>query len=424
METIAVPHLRIVREPQPVSSYLRPAARDFSEVARILAAGHDVGRGIVIDGRALPRSDELRKAAAAAGVDVVLDCLGAEMTSPFGFPGPSAVRPPWAPRRRQSSAPWSQDEMIVLCRGIAEAASAAGVRAVLAPTSHLVNHPREAFASDLELVRRLRVALDDVGSQEIRIIYPLVTRLPIFRAETLRRDLVTGIQGLVQAKAIDAVWLRLSGFDLESSGPAQIRQYIEVARGFHILGIPIVGDRVCSVGIAFMAVGAVSAISSGIATGERFDAASILKRRAGTGFANPRVYFPEIGVSLPRSRAELLLRSGSVKNWLTCQRPCCEKGATDMLGEARRHFVVSRAQQVAQISRIPNELRGEYVLESWLRPASDLATRVAKVDARLQRHRQRLDDWRVTVATIVEEDKRRLPTMSPALAPESFRRGA
>jgi hypothetical protein len=57
----------------------------------------------------------------------------------------------------------------------------------------------------------------------------------------------------VTAGAIDAVWLRTVGFDTRS-GPVSLRRYVVGGRGFHQLGVPIVGDRAGTLGLVMLAL--------------------------------------------------------------------------------------------------------------------------------------------------------------------------
>lgn len=41
-------HLRLIRVPDPLASYIRPLARDFRHTAGLIAAGFPVGDGIIL----------------------------------------------------------------------------------------------------------------------------------------------------------------------------------------------------------------------------------------------------------------------------------------------------------------------------------------------------------------------------------------
>src|SRR5581483_6199465 len=129
-----------------------------------------------------------------------------------------------------------------------------------------------------------------------------------------------------------------------------------------------------------------------------------------------RVYVPAIGAFMKRKEAEALLRHPSVKSWFACQRPCCRaRGLADTVGEPRRHFIVSRVAEMRDIAQVPVGLRAANYMETWLRPASDRATKAMQLDSTLESHRKHLDGLRSTLAAVIEEDAtgRRQVTRSP-----------
>jgi hypothetical protein len=73
---------------------------------------------------------------------------------------------------------------------------------------------------------------------------------------------------------------------------------------------------------------------------------------------------------------------------------CCRRGTVDTLGNPRRHFMIQRLREVANLSHVPETLRPQLYLDNFLRPASDLALRAARVEPALSRTRERLDAWR------------------------------
>ncbi len=63
---------------------------------------------------------------------------------------------------------------------------------------------------------------------------------------------------------------------------------------------------------------------------------------------------------------------------------CCRRGAIDMAVDPRRHFVLRRTSEVNYYSRPPEPLRSGLYLEEFLRPATDLALRAARVAPALE----------------------------------------
>jgi hypothetical protein len=253
----------------------------------------------------------------------------------------------------------------------------------------------------------LREALDEQGGTDVRVYFPLVMGLRTMSSETAKQGVISTLQTAMPSGAFDALWLRAVGFEFNSSGPVNFRNYITTARALHSLQVPVVGDRTGTVGMGLMALGAIGGITSDITLGERYDPRPLFRQqREGRGFLpHHRVYVPSIGAFLDRKRAETFYKHSSIRNWMACQSDCCPQGILDMLANPRRHFVSTRVKEVGALAHVPEDLRAPQYLESWLRPATDRATMASRVDDKFLAHRARLDDWRVTVAAQIEEDK-------------------
>lgn len=418
-----VPHLRIMREPEPLAAYLRPHLRDMGHLAELLAAGRPAGSGIIIDGRYLANAGELRDAARSKGLDVLLDPNSVELSSPHGFHACAKAEVPWLPRRSFSTGPWTSAEKKSVCERLAEAAVEFKATSVFAPSSLLWDNGLETLANDVAAVHDLRRALNMAGGGGIRIHYPLVGRLRLFAAPQAQPAIVALLREC--EPCIESIWLRVTALGFQSCGPQNLRRYLGAARALHAVGKPVVADRAGVSAFPLMALGAVAGVSSAITMGERYDPAPLFsKKRAKGHMLAPRVYLPALGLFVSRKKAAELLKHSQLKHWLQCQRSCCSRGSADMIGDPRRHFVVSRAEEVRELESVPKDLRGNHYLERWVRPASDRATAAMKVDESLKKHRRRLDDVRVTVSTIIEEDHRDHPTISLSMVRRSSKLGA
>jgi len=90
-----VPHLRLVRAPEPVTSYIRPFGRDLRRTAQLVAEGLPVGSGMVVDACEPERARDLIHVATDEDVEVVLDPRSAELALPGGRV-PGILSLPWA----------------------------------------------------------------------------------------------------------------------------------------------------------------------------------------------------------------------------------------------------------------------------------------------------------------------------------------
>jgi hypothetical protein len=372
----------------------------------MIASGQPTGTGVVVEGRYLAQASDIVDAALSKGHGAILDSLGPEIFSAGGAALGGIREQPWFPKRRNPTSPLSSEEQRILCERLAEAAVSGRFTAVVAPARFIQDVQRDDVSRDVDTAIRLRAALDSAGGAALRIFYPLVAPVRLLASDTARLGILSKLREATSASAIDALWIRATGFDITSSGPINLRRYITGVRGFHGLRVPVVGDRAGTLGLAMLALGVVSSISSGITVGERYDPRPLLKPRDGAGFLPaPRVYIPAIGAFMDPGRATALLKHPSTRNWFACQRSCCRNhGMFDTLADPRRHFVVTRSEEVADLARIPEALRPGQYLETWLRPATDRAAKAVRIDAEFEAHRHRIDGWRTTLAAILDED--------------------
>ncbi|MFV1989735.1 MAG: hypothetical protein ACC652_03210 [Acidimicrobiales bacterium] len=407
-------HLRALGPP--LGGYLRPGHRDAALLANLVAGGFDIGAGVVLDPAADSRTEELRAVARGAGIDVVIDPRSVELSLPGGFARRTVSGLPWAADDLHSPASLRGQAGAEFCAKIAVHVIESGATSVLAPT-HFLNEHTPWLTVDVELTALLRQALDDLGASEIAIYYPLVSRLRLLADGPLLEKVMAQLSSLVSGGAVDAVWLRLHPFGTKSAGPVNMKRYIRLAARVRGLGVPVVGEKTGTVGLVLLALNAIGAIESSVTYGDRFDASSLLKPSQGTPFTPPpRVYLDSAGVMVERRHAEALFERRAIRSRHVCQAACCQRGMKDMIGNPRRHFVLSRSREVALLSRVPAVSRPESFLANWLRPATDRAVQLEKADANLAPDRLRLDSWRVSMSDLIEDES--IPTSNEPLVPD------
>jgi hypothetical protein len=413
------PQLRLVRDE--LASYVRPLPRDFGHLARLLATGTAIGKGIIVDPRDLARSEDLRKTVRARRLELILDPLSVELSFANGHSRRGAAELPWADARPDVPERMTPPRLQAYAEALASVVVETGATTVLAPTHVLEGVPSRWLGTDHDLTRALRTALNQAGRKDVRIYYPLITRLSVVESGRRRDHLIARLRGLVEGAVVDAVWIRICGFGVQQSGPVNLRRYFALARALHDLGVPIVAERTGVLGLALLAFGAVGGIEQGITMGDRYDLRSLTSKRRGSGgfLPSPRVYIHEVGLLLPRDRAQVLLSHRTLKHRFVCQRECCPRGLEDMIRDPRKHFLCSRHGEVLALSQIPPADRADRYLEDWLRPASDRAVMAARIDDRLSAHRERLDQWRTTLSDLRSADRVERPSVSPI--PTGFR---
>ncbi len=397
-----VRHLR--RVSAPLAGYLRVGHRDAALITKLVEQGLPTGAGVIVDPAARARTAELRSAAVENGVEVILDPKSVELSTVGGMASSTISKLPWAHASPHSAPTLHGAAADAMAEAIAVSAVGQGVTGVLAPT-HFLDVDRRWLTVDNELTRRLRSHLDSKGAGSTVIYYPLIASLRLLRNETALRRITTQLAALIVARQVDGVFLRVQGFGTTKAGPRNLRSYITIARRLHSLGVPLVGERTGSVGVALAAFGAIGGIESSITFGEVYDARRLNKVPDGRGFVPaPRVYIADAMAMVPTQEASAILgRRGFAR--LACQKPCCRRHREAMVVDARRHFVVTRASELARLSATPDMDRAEHYLTTMLMPARDNAAQLARFIPGLSAHRNRLDDWYFALQRTLAEDQ-------------------
>jgi hypothetical protein len=94
------------------------------------------------------------------------------------------------------------------------------------------------------------------------------------------------------------------------------------------------------------------------------------------------------------------------------------------LDDPRRHFLVSRANELSRLSTVAEPNRAEHYVTTTLTPARDNAAQLARSHPRFAAHRDHLDDWYLAFRRTLDEDA--VNARSTAAAPTGRRlaRGA
>ncbi len=384
----------------PLGAYFR-VARDHLALQALLASDRHSFTGLVYDAHDAEQHDELRRVARERHLETVLDPKAFELSTVRGPLNPKLAALAWAGvqlphdpgQLRGPGAQW----MSAL---IADEVARRHYSAVLSPTHLLSGADDEWLSVDIQLARSLRRALDERGLQKVTIYFPLTLRSKVFHNSAARN---TVMRALAEAP-IDAVWLRIHPFSSSQAGPLVLRSYIEAACDLHRLGLPIVGERTGTAGLALMAFGAIGGIESGVTHGERFDVNNLFKppRPGDKPFApSPRVYLSRLGVFVSRAQAAALMSRPRMQATFGCRdTDCCARGHADTDRDPRRHFLLQRQREVTELGLRPEPVRAGIYLEDFLRPATDLALRAAKVDPLFESARQRLEHWRLALGAI------------------------
>ena len=405
--------------PDPLGLYFRAGRNDQADLLNLIAAGDASCFGIVFDPTLVTSQKELRDQILANRLDAILD----PRTQPTAMPGgytDALGKLPWGGNMIHTPADFTGTIGRRRISALGDFVLDLGFTQVLAPT-HLLRSPYDDWLDiDLENVRRLKNHLDRENGGNIPIVYSLAITYATLRDPGQRKAL----REALRAVPISAIWLKVDGFGSDSSATA-IRAYLNAARDFHELGLPVIADHVGGlVGLSLLAFGAASGIAHGVAQSERFSSSHLRRPRGGRFGIARRIYVPQLDLLLkPKEAKALLDASPRSKAMFGCRNTrCCPRGNTDLIENPGRHFLYQRIKEVGGLSQVPEHLRPQRFLEHHLRPATDAALAAANLKwqdevmaRRTYKHRKRLDSLRIALG----EHARTTPPQSFAYLPKT-----
>ncbi len=390
------PQLHEVPEPQAL--FLRPGPQDHIVLSQQISQGAPL-TGVVFDPSFEKEHAELRTEVDDRGGWTVLDPKFLELSLSANN---SARRLglPWSDLATRTLQNFDEEVAQAVTAMIAKRAQSGGYSAVLAPTHFLKNGPSDRwFQKDLEMTELLRSNLNKIGLHEVPIFYPVCTPAKKFFNEFERAR----FKERLSQSSIKSLWLRVAGFG-SRSGRGSLVNYIRACRDLQSLGLPIIPEKTGSIGLAILAFQSVSGLECGVSSGESFDVLS-MQRGGGNNqkrAAHARVYFPDLGCSLPKKQAEDLLNA---KAALGCKNArCCKQGIPDMLQANRRgHFLTQRFHEFNILSA-PSAIRHSRYIDVILRKTVATLGVVSRIDnlstglsKRLRTEHRRTDGWLKTL---------------------------
>ena len=392
---------------QPLGLYFRAGHNDHTTLSQLFAQGQRSYYGVVFDATRIERHRELLKEAERARLECILDpCT--QVAATIGGYSEKVERLPWGVGRPHVVEDFEGSSQTTLMSKFADFAVRHRFSQVLAPTHYLRNGRDPWLFADVESVYQLRDRLDRSGGKGIEIIYSLCLPYASFRDETQRESIIARLEGV----PAQSLWLRIDGCGADST-PTALRNYVAACRDFNELEYPIVADQIGGLpGLSLLALSVVGGLTTGLAVGERFDASHWHSPQKGRPYmAHPRVYLSALDLSLDPDEAKVLFqRNLRLKGLFGCKDPdCCIRGTVDMVEKPARHFVVQRIKQVAELSQHPDSLRPAVFLDRYVRPTTDHALQLSKatgldeaLQARIAKHRHRLDALRLLLSKLIE----------------------
>lgn len=383
--------------------YFRPGRNDHTTVLAALAGGPPAFQGAVLDASHEARHRELRLQLKNRGYEVVLDPMTLELATEGGWERDGLRSLEWAGKSRHVASQFVGGGVADLADPVAKFAVEKRYSGVLAPTHYVDGFGDPWWKVDRRATTRLRTQLDSAGRSDVPIYY----RLAIARQALLDHAQRLAIVHSLADLPIDAVWLCLHPVS-SRSGPIVLRSYLEICHDLAAIGRPLVAERAGFLGLALLGFNAVGAIESGISLGQSFDIGRLVrppkKRDPDDEIFGPqaRVYLERLGITLTRKEAASFFEAKGMKRRFACQDRNCCRSWRDMIDDPRRHFIYTRASEVAAISSVPAHDRPTMCLD-WIRNASDAAVHAARFDRlKFEGEKRRLDGWRMALTDAAE----------------------
>lgn len=347
--------------------YLRVGFNQHTELLEVMVGGERDYHGLVIEAQHTKRHAELRSRALNAGMDVVLDPKSHALGMPGGH-STTLASLPWAADTHHTVRDFDGDSGRIVAEMVTQFALENQYTQVMGLT-HLLNGANDRWLRrDIQNMGYLRDFLDSERSS-MQLIYPLALPMAVLRDPLERSAIIAAIADA----PIDALWLRIENFGSGETGDKTVA-YIEAAREFHALGVPVIADHAGGLsGLGLLAFGAVGGLAHGITMLERFKAGSWRKPRKELpqgGGPVTRVYVPRLDLHLKRAEAVAFLKSSTrTMGRFGCREThCCPGGIDGTLDNPTRHFVHQRSNQIAELSDLPQSMRPTEYLERSVRP--------------------------------------------------------
>jgi hypothetical protein len=220
--------------PVPIGNYVRPTRRDHRLLLNMLGEGRLPTTGIVVDPVLWDAHEELGGEAGSHGLEVILDPLTLELSTPGGFSRTGLSGLPWAIDRPHDPPDLRGDAGRVLVERVLDFAEGKPFTAYLSPSHFLASVDSEWLDVDLALAWRLRDELDLRGRRDQLLYYPLVVHTDVIRNPGSRRRLIERLRNL----DLDGLWLKVHPFGVTSAGRWGSAGTSRPAETFMLLGCP------------------------------------------------------------------------------------------------------------------------------------------------------------------------------------------
>jgi len=391
--------------------FIRVGRNDHKELLDLIAGGEDGIFGFVVDAQNAKRHRALLADARRRDFDVILE----PKTQPMALPGghsDALAELPWGLPRHHTLADFDGDEGRRRVEQIVDFALEHRFTQLIGPT-HVLAGPNDPWLR--RDIQAMKWAADAIKARkaELGLIYSMAVSIDVLRREGERRALIAAIEDAPK----DAIWLRIENFGDDASGD-KTAAFIDAAREFHHLGVPVVADHVGGLpGLAALAFGAVGGIAHGVTVNQSFSAARWRRpptKKTGGGPGAWRVYLGGLDMLVsPAEAGAFLATSARVKGKHACKDTrCCARGQKDMLAKSARHALYQQAREIDWLSETPQGVRAARYVEERVRRVSDEVAAAAalnglsdKMKKALAKKQASVGGFRKAMGHLVSEDR-------------------
>jgi hypothetical protein len=357
---------------------IRPSLNDHQVIADLLAPPPmpTIRRPrlpiaqLVVDAHIAVQRPTLAESANEAGIPFLVDPMTMLLQSDVD-PTSSWAKLPFATAR-----PLSVDEMDVeaVVEKVVQFQVEQGATRVIAPYLYASEPTDPAFAMSIRLLAATAHYVRD-NDVPLPVVAVLCGQLRKFAGGQALDIGVGRFVDAAEAHDVQTVGLCFSPVGAPGDSYSKLVGLFRVATRATSAPMPIVAWRQGIYGPALVAAG-LAGYETGIGIGEQTNIARQLanrrarhkSKRTGSG---PGIYLDQLGRSVPKPAAELLLSVNEMRLKLMCDDEGCCPNVTDTLNNGRPHAVRSRARQLADLAEQPHR---RWRLHSVARQADAAAT--------------------------------------------------
>lgn len=352
---------------------IRPSHNDHLVIGDLLAPG---GSGVlaaharppltrlVLDAPLAARQPAFRQAAEDAGVPVLVDPLTPFLQTEID-PENAWSRLPFAHAKTVAPDlllnPFFQQQLVADC---VEHQVTCGASAIIPPYLYASSPQDPAFAASLQLISAT-VRFTRANQVNLPVMIVLCAKRAGFAPKSSWHAGIDRFARAALEVGPQSIGLCLSPLGTGKESLSVVLSSFVLAQRLKTTGARVIAWRQGLFGPGMVAAG-LDGYECGIGLNEAADISSLRNNRRPRSAddadkpkqsASAGVYFAELGRSLQRPTARVLLATDSpLRGRMLCNDPrCCPKGATTMLEDPRSHAVRTRARQMRELDAMPHE---------------------------------------------------------------------